>query len=263
MRSILSAAVLTLAASQAQAVNITPYYLFDGDSQLGYEIVGASVINTFDTFFRGYPPAIRDTIWLGDRDDDEAREYDLDGTPTGATSLGGDAFTQLIDGAPGRGVNYGVECCGTPNSVTVADVDWANQQELFVLPASASGILFDPTDDTLWISNLGSNAITQYDLLGSPLTSFTLDGAGQLAALAYESLTDSFWAYDKNSNSILNFDRAGDVLSDTGLDVSLDNVFGGEMPIGFSAPPGGGAEVPLPPAILPALLGVGALAAAA
>ena len=42
--------------------------------------------------------SVRDTIWLGHRDDAGANEFTLGGVATGNTSAGGNAFSQLLDG---------------------------------------------------------------------------------------------------------------------------------------------------------------------
>ena len=96
----LAMAGLTLAlAAPASASNIRPYYLTDGDSSVAYEITNGVVTNTFTTFRLGYPLAVRGTIWLGHRDDAGASEFSLAGVATGNVSAGGNAFSQLLDGA--------------------------------------------------------------------------------------------------------------------------------------------------------------------
>src|SRR3954463_15210776 len=130
MRTVLSALVTLSCVMQpwvAQADNITPYYLFDGDSSVGYKIAKGTA-TPFATYPLAYPVAIRDSIWLGHRDDAGAREFTLNGTTTGATSVGGGTFTQLLDGTAGGSKNFGVECCGVQNSVTIAKSDWSDQR---------------------------------------------------------------------------------------------------------------------------------------
>jgi hypothetical protein len=255
------AAVVAMAgfASPAAAVNTSPYYLFDGDASTAWEITNGVVTNTFNTFDLGYPPAIRSTVWLGQRDDGSAAEYNLNGTPTGNTSAGGGNFTQLLDGAAGNGVNYGIECCGSisgsPNSVTVADVDWSNQRVLFDLPDTigGQGIAFDPTDDTLYISIIGEGLVDHYDLQGNLLGSFKLGGSG-LVGLAYDGATDSFWGFTSGGDdNLVQFDRVGSVLDNIDIpNFHPINPFGGEMIFADSTPPAGVPE----PATL-SLLGIG------
>jgi hypothetical protein len=206
---------IAVTAGPAHATNSTPYYLFDGDSQIAWEIVNGAVANTFSTFSIGYPVAARDTIWLGDLSDTGAVEYQLDGTATGSTSAGGISFYQLLDGAAGPNANYAVECCGTPNSVTVAGLDWSNQQALFDLDPGnpptdrGDGIAYDLSDDTLYVATLSSRTITHYDLVGNVLDSFVLPQGQGLVALAYEQSTDTLWVSTDPTGTSCSSTRAG------------------------------------------------------
>ena len=247
---ILALALMATAVTAAPAIasNITPYYLFNGDGSLGWQITNGVVTNTFSTFSIGYPVAIRSTIWLGHRDDVRAVEYTLGGVATGNTSVGGSAFSQLLDGATGFAANYGVECCGGTNSVTVANADWSNQQVLFNLTSNGSGIAFDPSDSTLWISNFGG-IITHYSLAGANLGTINL-GTRFMIGLAYESLTDTLWGFDRTTNNLVQFSRAGVVLADVDIPgFNPGNPFGGEMAFGATA---------VPEPVTLALLGLGA-----
>lgn len=219
-----------LITSVANAGLLQSYFLADGDSNVLVEIQGTSVVNEYSTFSLGYPIAVRDSIWLGHRDDVGATEYDLSGNATGSTSVGGNAFSQLLDGASGVGVNYGVECCGGINSVTIANSDWSNQQILFNLSQGGSGISYDPISDSLFISTFGST-VFNYDLSGNLINSFNLTGS--LAALAYEGASDSFWAFDRISAGMVQFDRAGNTLDSFVVSGLVNrNYWGGEIAFG-------------------------------
>lgn len=238
-----------LTMSFANAGLLQSYFLADGDASILVEIQGTSVVNEYTTFNLGYPISVRDTIWLGHRDDNGATEYDLAGNATGNTSVGGNAFSQLLDGASGMGVNYGVECCGVVNSVTVANEDWSNQRVLFDLTESGSGISYDPITDSLFISTFGST-ISNYDLSGNLLGSFDLTGS--LVGLAYESASDTFWAYNRVNLGMIQFDRNGNTLDSfvvSGL--TQRNYFGGEIALNA-------VEVPEPASI--SLLAIALLA---
>jgi hypothetical protein len=234
--------------STARADNITPYYLFDGDSNVGYRITNGKA-TAFDTFFLGYPAAIRSSIWLGERDDSFAREYSLDGSPTGATSSGGRHFSQLLDGTAGRAHNFGVECCTSQNSVTIANSDWTSQRVLFDIPFDGSGIAYDGRTDTLYVSDELSRAVHHYSLNGRLLDSFELNQV--LIGLAYEEVTDRFWGFNRTTHHLVAFNRAGTVLEDIDIPgFAPSNPWGGEMPVGA-------AVTPEPGSLL--LLGTGAL----
>ena len=228
LTGVLGVAAVGLSLS-AGATNVTPYYLFDGDSLSGWQITNGAVTNAFPTYFLGYPVAVRNSIWLGHRDDAGAVEYTLGGTPTGNSGTGGNNFSQLLDGATGRnGTNYGIECCGA-NSVTAANADWGNQVVLFDLPQGmeGSGIAFDPLDDSLYLSAF-DGTIYHYGLDGSFLGSF---GVGQfLIGLAYEQATDTFWGFNRSTFNLVQFDRTGAVLQDVDIPGFFPgNPWAGEM----------------------------------
>ncbi len=238
------AALLFAGLSAVPAAASPTYYLFDGDASRAYELTTTgTVVRSFTTSGLAYPAAVRDSIWLGHRDDAGAREYTLAGVATGATSAGGRGFSQLLDGATGsNGLNYGVECCGAVNSVTVANADWSGQRTLFNLVGNAAGagIAFDGSDNTLFVSSF-DRRITHYGLDGAVLGAFDL---GQfLVGLAYDESTSSFWGFNRSTRNLVQFNRAGTVLADVDFgNFAPSNPFGGEMAVLGVAP----AAVPEP-----------------
>jgi hypothetical protein len=238
MRTMLTAVVVLACLAHtwtAEADNITPYYLFDGDSNVGYKIVNGTA-TSFETFLLAYPVAIRDSVWLGDRDDNGAREFTLNGSPTGRTSAGGNHFSQLLDGTAGRSNNYGVECCDAQNSVTVANSDWSGQRLLFKIPFDGSGIAYDWLTNTLYVSQEVTPTVRHYTLDGRLLDTFTLNQ--ELVGLAYEQATDTFWGFNRSTHNLVEFNRAGAVLQDMDIPgFAPNNPWGGEMPVGASAVP--------------------------
>lgn len=239
MRSLLRTLAITLsigAATSAQAGNSTPYYLFSGDDQRAVEILDGIVVNSFAVPLLGYPPAIASTIWLGNRDNNGAAEFGLNGVATGKTSYGAGGISQLLDGTTdGVAHNYGVTCCGL-NAVTVANPDWTGQTPLFDLPDNGSGIAFDTAVGTLFVS-LYNGTINQYTLTGTLLSSFSTDGS--IAGLAYEPNTDTLWGWDRSSQSLFQFSTSGTLLQTNPVDVmsyGVDNPFGGEMAVTTNVP---------------------------
>lgn len=220
-------------------------YAVDGDSDIGWIIdTDAETFTSFDTSAvdLGYNIAVRDTIVLGARDDNGSVEYDLSGVATGNTWSGGDNFSELLDGTTnGVSANYGIECCGETNSVTVADLTWENQQVLFDLPSSNegySGIAFDTASQTLWIVGYEDDQITNYTLGGGVIDSFA-HGLDEFdpCCLAYDESDDTLWLGRNGSNELRQFSKAGALLDTVTIPGwSPSNQWGAEIAISGVAP---------------------------
>ncbi|WP_426168547.1 PEPxxWA-CTERM sorting domain-containing protein [Sandarakinorhabdus sp. DWP1-3-1] len=223
-----SAIVAGALVAPAQAAS---YYLFDGDSSAAVEISGGTVVNSFSTFGLAYPVAINSTIWLGGRDNGGSTEYTLAGVATGNTAAGGPVISQLLDGATNGSVNYGVTCCSGQNVVTIANADWSNQQTLFNLSSNGSGIAYDSSTNSLFVSDF-DGAVTNYALTGVALGSFTAN----IVAIAYDSASDSLFGWNGSSQSLQQYSKSGTLLQTQAINVGafgIFNPYGGE--IAFSA----------------------------
>ena len=231
--------VAGLAALYAAPAAATPYYLFDGDSQRAVEIDGGVVVNAFSTFGLGYPVAITNSIWLGERDNQGAVQYNLNGTATGVTAAGGDYISQLLDGTTDGTHNYGVTCCAGQNVVTIANGDWTGQQALFNIGDDASGITYNSASNSLYVTNY-SGQLVNYSMTGEVLGTFNSPSNTFLAALAYEASSNTLWAWDRNSSSLDQLSLTGALLQSQHVDVGafgVSNPFGGEMAIGAGGVP--------------------------
>jgi hypothetical protein len=247
MRLGLTVAALALLQAGAKAQS-TPYYITDGDNQVMYTVQNGVLINTTPTFSIAYPIAVRDTIWLGDRDNRSGAEYTLNGTPTGNTSVGNGQFSQILDGTTDGTSNYGSTF--SSDVVLKANGDWSNSSLLFALPTDSSGITYDPTDNTLYVA-LYDNTIHHYSLSGTDLGSFANPNGGFLAGLAYEASTDSLWAYENG----LHFGTTGNLFQFTKTGSLLNSLFVSGLANAIN-PLGGEMAVPEPGSL--ALLGLGA-----
>jgi hypothetical protein len=243
LKRLLTIATAICATSlSAQAGNVTPYYLLDGDSQRAAVIVNGVVTNSFTIPSLGYPVAIQgSSVWIGHRDNAGGTEYTLAGVPTGNTSPGGAVISQILDGTTNGTNNFGATCCGTV-AVTIANNDWSGQSVLFTLPTGAAGIAYDPITDSLFVSFFDAT-VRQYGMTGSLLGSF----AASLVGLAYESATDTLWGWDRNNSALLQYSKTGTLLETNVVDLDgtgISNPFGGEMAFSAST-----TEVPEPAAI--------------
>jgi hypothetical protein len=231
--NLVALALIGLCDGPSAFAQSTPYYIADGDGALMSVVQGGSIVDTFAIPTLGYPIAVDSTIWLGNRDDAGANEFTLAGIPTGNSSAGGNNFHQLLDGTTNGINNFGVECCGSPNSVTIANLDWSNQTVLFNLPTDGLGITFDPTTNHLFVGTY-TQLLLEYDLNGNLINSFNVNPLVTLSSLAYESATDTLWS--SRNHTVWQLDKTGIVLQSFGV-ADLGNNWGGEMPYGFVPEP--------------------------
>jgi hypothetical protein len=258
----LAALGLSLLAGPASAQQ-TPFYIFDGDSQNGYIVQNGQMINNFTTAAVGigYPVAVRNTVWLGDRDNNGAAEYTLGGVPTGNTSAGAGGFTQLLDGTGDAFNNFGIEWGSNGDTVTVANQNWTGQTTLFNLPTTnvASSITVDTSAGVFYIGGF-NDVLNVYTFEGTLLNSFNV--AVSLDCLAYEALTDTLWVAPNQGSQVVQLSKTGAILNTINVVAgpgqtftAFGNNFGGEMPLSG----GGGSAAPEPGSVAFALLGISAL----
>ncbi len=207
--------VATLAmAGIAHAVPVQTLYVTNGDAGR-LAMVNGTTVTTANTFVRGYPLAVRNTIWLGDYSasgPDLSREYTLGGAATGNTT----AYTAVdsVDGASNGAVNYtlGHAFYGTA-TVYSANTDWTGMTAMFDVDGSGNGvtgITFDSASNNLWISDEAQ--MYEYTLGGTLISSFS--HAGDRGSLAYEGATDTLWFVANSSDTLRQYSTAG-VLLDT------------------------------------------------
>lgn len=152
-------------------------------------------------------------------------EYELDGTPTGFQNMwdsgdpaGVTAYDAAFDGTNIYMVHWGG---ATDGQVWRYDNNYANGQFLFNAIGGDLGITYDSGNNTIWTTNFGSGAVTEYSLGGVVVSSFNT-GTGSVAALAYDAGSDSLWMalndrgliaeYDKQGNSITSYQAPNYVL---------------------------------------------------
>ncbi len=226
--------------------------VLDGDSDAGWIFNNGALQASFNTAAAGlgYPVAVRNTIWIGDRDNSISVEYDFNGVPTGNTAPGGGLFGQLLDGAAGDGVNYSVSCCGN-DTVTVSDTQFVGETVLFGTGNAglSSGIAFDPTTDTIYVNDF-NGGIKAFDLAGNVLFSGSLTGgSNNFGGLAYNPATDSIWLAENGSSFFHEYNKSTfALLGSIDSGVNFGNSYGFEF------------AVPAPASI--ALLGFGGLVTA-
>ena len=228
-------ALAVCAVTPAMADVISAYYLFNGDAAVAQVVQGSSIINTWATSGRLYPPAIADTVrvYPFDRTSGVGVEYTLAGAATGNTYpwTRGGPTGGLTDGTTdGERYNYAAEWSGT-HSIWQYDREWANPILLFGVNGRPTGLTYDGTDGTLWVVIDGGGGINNFDLAGNLLSSFSF-GSGRIGSLAWEPATDTLWGYVNDSGRELrNWAKDGTLLETLFVDGISGNTWGGEFQI--------------------------------
>ena len=102
----------------------------------------------------------------------------------------------------------------TTAQVSVHDLNF-NRVGQFVVPgiADARGLVYDPTDGTLFVGDLTTTVVRHVSLTGTILGQFTGNGAADLNALAYDSVSDSLWLAYFSGGKIENRTKQGALLA--------------------------------------------------
>lgn len=233
MRKILGSLLLALVASTSNAGLIDTLYVTDGDSARLAAIDGTSA-TVSSTYVRGYPLAVRDTIWIGDYSAaNDAREYDLSGNATGNTAV----YTPVrgVDGAANGNTNYTLGNAFSSNAtIYSANADWTGMSAMFnVTGNDLVGITFDSVLNSLWVSD--RNSIYQYSTSGDLLSQFAhSSGRG---SLAYEVSSDTLWYVQNGSNSIFQYSKNGALLDSVSISGLASNNWGAEFAAATTAVP--------------------------
>jgi hypothetical protein len=221
--------LLTWAAS-VQAQNILYITTGDSSSLQAINVTTGTIIYSATTSTISYPIAVRDTIWIGQRDNTGlSREFTLaSGAATGnQITLPGSDLGDFVDGAVKGIFNYTITAFGSSGTVYRTNTDWSNPTSLFTVTGSdLVGITFDSASGNLWISDQSN--IYQYTLAGSLVSQFA--HAGSRGSLAYQPSTDSLWYVPNNSGTaLLQYSKAGTLLQSLTVSGRSGNVWGAEF----------------------------------
>jgi len=184
----------------AQAGPIRPLYLSTG-SQVQV-LVGSSIVDSWTTGDQEFSIAVNTTVKTWSQGAPAlsllGREYELDGTPTGATYLNGVGCC-FRDGTTDGQFNYAVRQAAGGNLVYRFDLDWTNPQVMTFFPSGianiVTGITYDSSDDTFWLSTSGGFfTVLHTSRTGNLISSFS-GGAGDNTSIAYDAADDTVWIY--------------------------------------------------------------------
>ncbi len=212
--------------ASAALAQTDPLYVTNGDSARLARVQGG-VVTTSTTHVRGYPIAVRNTIWIGDYNGAQPNsiEYTLAGVPTGNTTPYTPVFA--VDGAVNGNTNYqlGNAFSGSA-TVYSANADWSGQTPMFnVAGSDLVGITYDAVGGSLFISDRSN--IYEYDLAGNLLGQFAhTSGRG---SLAWEPSTDTLWYVPNGANNIDQYSKTGSFLGSVSTPGLASNNWGAEF----------------------------------
>ncbi len=226
--------ILALAAAGSTQAQISEYYLHSGDQDQFTVVQNGAIVRSWGlapgTDRYQYPMVVRDTIRTTGADvGATGAEYSLSGADLGGRFTHPAGTSRCWDGATDGTHNFSIDTGGV---VWQFDADWTNPVRLF----SAGGIgalAYDPEGNSLWIGTFSGVNLTQYDLSGSVISSFTT-GHTKNMAVALDPADGTLWIHDRNRQGTLEqWSRSG-VLLDTiavpGLETQ--NALAGEFRFG-------------------------------
>jgi hypothetical protein len=226
--------LLVTAVGQATADPgpLSPYYVTDGfNTNRIYVLQGTSVVNSFaeahgaeysiavasDVRTIGYPAVGS----LG-------ANYTLGGTYTGVDYAAPLAFT--YDGTTDGAHNYMIDYLS--GDVYQTARDWSSPVKIFNTGfggSNALGITYDPTNNSLWISQWLGTEVADFTLGGTLLSSFAGPGAS-MTSLGLDPADNTLWMGTQLSGTYFQFSKGGTLLQSVNYPslVGLD-ILGGEF----------------------------------
>jgi len=228
---VLTAVGLTVVAARGQ---VSEYFLMTGDQSMFHVVRGGAMVRSWGpapgTAQYQYPIAVRDTVrTTGANVGETGAEYDLNGVDLGGRFVHPAPSTRAWDGATDGQSNYLIDTAG---GVYRLGLDWSDPVLLFDLN-DFGGITYDPSNDSLWISQWGRSTITNYTFDGQVISSFDA-GHSRNMALAMDYADGTLWLHDRNAQGTLEqWSRSGQLLDRIAVPgLASQNVLGGEFQFG-------------------------------
>ncbi len=182
------------ATAQAQT---SEYIVFAGDQATFSVLQGGRLIRTWGnaagTAQYQYPMAINQTIrTMGANKGDDGAEYDLFGVDLGTRYTHPVGQSRCWDGTTDGAANFAIDSGGT---VARYETNWTNPVILFDA-GGIGAVTYDPTSDSLWVSQFSGTAVVEYDMRGNVLRSFDT-GHTLSMALALDHADGTLWMHDR------------------------------------------------------------------
>lgn len=230
--------LLLCCQQMGQAGPVSPYYVTDGfNTNRIYVIQGNSVTSFPDAVGAEYAIAVAGDVRTFGYTGGQGAQYTLAGNFTGMHyNNPGISSNGPFDGTTDGNFNYTVDF-GT-GIVYRTNRDWSSPTVLFNTGFGASnalGITYDPTNNSLWVSQWTGNLVADFSLGGAILSSFGGPGAS-LTSLALDHADNTLWMGTQHTGTYFQYDKLGNQLSSqTYSQLGGLDILGGEFP--FAAGP--------------------------
>ncbi len=213
-------------------------YLTDWLDTNAYVVQNGAIVRQFTrtSTFDGPALVVQGTVKMyGQAGGNIGREYDYNGNLL-AGSYTNSGFVDCYDGATDGTRNWTISHNDFANNfaVLLGDGDWGSVGVSFVPNRRSSGITYDATDDTLWITNNvgGSDRVQHYDTSGNFIGEFSValtNGGGY--GIALDPADQTLWITGAfgTLGQIFQFDKSGNPLQTLTIPGLNTNVLGAEF----------------------------------
>lgn len=235
--------ISTLAALAAAALAPTPrtqvseYFVMAGDQSMFHVIQNGVLLRSWGpapgTAQYQYPLVVTGRIrTMGANAAEVGAEYDLNGVDLGTRFTHPTGPGRSWDGTTDGTLYYAIDSAGGVYSYAR---DWSNPVLLFDAGGIGS-LTYDPSANSLWVSQFSTMTITQYSLTGTVLSSFST-GHTQNMALALDHADGTLWLHDRTTQGTFEqWSRSGMLLNRIAVPgMNTQNALGGEMQFPRSA----------------------------
>jgi hypothetical protein len=164
-------------------------------------------------------------------------QYTLSGAATGVQYPGAFPDQFFFDGTSNGEYDFSVD--NSTGNVWRFDSGWSNPQLMFTTPeggwnaggrGSDMGITYDPTNNSLWISQQG--ILEDFQMNGTLLSSFSVAGTGGNVPLAMDYSDDTLWVVTGNTAGLAQYSVTGSLLNAVTLPTlpgGVDVLYGAEF----------------------------------
>ncbi len=197
--SAMWAALAAVTLAPGPSAQISEYFVMAGDQSTFHVIQGGVLLRSWSpapgTAQYQYPLVVTNTIrTMGANPGEIGAEYDFNGVDLTTRYTHPATPACAWDGTTDGTYHYTIDTAG---GVYRLDRDWTNPVRLFGA-GSIGSLTYDPTNDSLWVSQFSTATITEYTLAGLALRSFTT-GHTQNMALALDHVDGTLWLHDRTT----------------------------------------------------------------